>query len=185
MRRKPRVLGIDDAPFEKGQEAPVPIVGVVMAGSIVEGVAIGSFPVDGEDATRWMAGWIDGLRWRDSLQGIVLGGITIAGLGLVDLEELAGRVGAPVLAVTRRSGRPELLARALEVAGLSHRTALLDRQPPARLTGGGLWCAHAGATAAEADALLEAIVDTKMPEPLRIAHLVGAALVLGQSRGRV
>jgi endonuclease V-like protein UPF0215 family len=185
MRRKPRVLGIDDAPFEKGQDGPVPIVGVVMAGAVVEGVAIGSFPVDGEDATGWMADWIAGLRWQDSLQGIVLGGITIAGLGIVDLEELASRTGTPVLSVTRKRGRPTELARALDTAGHAHRKPLLDRQPRPRQTPGGLWLAHAGTTAKDADALLEAIVVSKMPEPLRIAHLAGAALVLGQSRGRV
>jgi len=52
---RPHVLGIDDAPFEKGQSDEVPIVGVMMEGaSLVEGVAVGRFAVDGEDATAFL-----------------------------------------------------------------------------------------------------------------------------------
>lgn len=187
MRRYPRVLGIDDAPFHKRQRQDVAIVGVVMEGvKLVEGVAIGSFPVDGDDATTWLAAWVEGTRWRSSLQGIVLGGITIAGLGIVDVAALAERLATPVLAVTRRGTDGSDLLRALETAGLEDRAAIVARTPAARRVEDGLWVTHAGATAEEADALLAATrVLSKMPEPLRVAHLIGAALVRGQSRGRV
>ena len=33
------------------------------------------------------------MRWEAALHAVVLGGITLAGLGLVDLEELAERLG--------------------------------------------------------------------------------------------
>jgi hypothetical protein len=36
-----------------------------------------------------MEGWIAGLRARPMLQAVVLGGITIAGLGIIDVEGLA------------------------------------------------------------------------------------------------
>jgi endonuclease V-like protein UPF0215 family len=46
--RHPHILGIDDAPFDKHQDALVPVVGVMMEGAaVVESVAIGAFPVDG------------------------------------------------------------------------------------------------------------------------------------------
>ena len=61
-------MGIDDAPFEKGQRQPVAIVGVMMEGAdLVEGVALGSFPVDGDDPTGYLARWVAGLRLRASL----------------------------------------------------------------------------------------------------------------------
>jgi hypothetical protein len=116
---RPHRLGVDDAPFEKRQSAPVPIIGVVMEGpDRIESVALGQFPVDGEDATDYMAGWIGGLRARPTLQGAILGGITIAGLALVDVTTLAERLGLPVLVVTRRNpsdrsgARPGRVARA-------------------------------------------------------------------------
>ena len=98
------VLGIDDAPFRKGQDREVPIVGVVMEGpDLVEAVAVGSIPVDGDDVTGLLSAWIRDLRTFRSIQAILLGGITIAGLGVVDLDVLARSVGRPALAVTRRN----------------------------------------------------------------------------------
>ena len=53
------MLGIDDGPFEKGQDGEVPIVGVVMEGSVlIEGVFVSSFPVDGERASEFLIEWI-------------------------------------------------------------------------------------------------------------------------------
>jgi len=126
------------------------------------------------------------LRAYRSTQAILLGGITIAGLGLVDLAALAGALGRPVLAVTRRDPANSELRRALRVAGLSERLPLLDRSPPALPVAPGLYLAAAGVTPAEAAELVRLTVGkSRLPEPLRIAHLVAAALVSGESRGRV
>lgn len=187
MTRKPHVLGIDDAPFERGCDANVPIVGVMMEGAtLVEGVAITQFPIDGEGATDFLAGWIQSLRWRPSLQAVVLGGITMAGLAVVDLVALAAQLELPVLAVTRHDTASSELADALRVAGWEDRLEILERTPPAEPMGQGLYVAWAGADAFEVRQLMQATLNkSRLPEPLRIAHLIGAALVRGQSRGRV
>ncbi|MDH3285850.1 MAG: DUF99 family protein [Acidobacteriota bacterium] len=186
MRRHPRVLGIDDAPFEKGQREDVPIVAVVMEGSIlVEGVAVGSFPVDGDGATDWVERWVRDMKWYSALQAVVLGGVTIAGLGLIHLGTLAARLERPVLSVTRRDTAPSDLANALETAGFPERVPVLATLPPARRLQGGLWLAHAGTDDDDAEALVRATMSrSNFPEALRIAHLIGAAIVRGESRGR-
>ena len=178
---------MDDAPFEKGQSTPVPIVGVTMGGADrIESVAMGQFPVDGEDVGGYLAGWIAGLRTRPALQGVILGGITVAGLAVVDVVDLAERIGLPVLVVTRRNPTGSDLAQALRSAGLDHRLALLERMPRAFGVGEGLYLAHAGASRAEAERLvLSCLAKSRLPEPLRVAHLIGQAIVLRESRGRV
>jgi endonuclease V-like protein UPF0215 family len=184
---RPHVLGVDDAPFEKRQTQPVPIVAVLMEGAdLVEGVAVTSFAVDGEDATGFLAGWISGLRSAPTTQAILLGGITIAGLGIVDVTELARRLATPVLVTTRRRPSDAPLLEALAAAGLADRIPLVRAAPRARRLADGLYLAHAGASAAEAARLARATLrKASLPEPLRIAHLVARALVLGESRGRV
>ena len=184
---RPHLLGVDDAPFDKGQAAPVPLVGVVMEGpDRIEAVALSHFPVDGEHATEYLAGWIGGLRARPTLQGVILGGVTVAGLALVDIGELAGRLELPVLVVTRRNPAGSDLADALRSAGLEHRLALLDRIPRAFGVGEGLYLAHAGTSRAEAERLVQScLAKSRLPEPLRVAHLIGQAIVLRESRGRV
>lgn len=178
---------MDDGPFDKGQAAPVPIVGVVMEGADrVESVALGHFPVDGEDVTGYLAPWIDGLRARPSLQGVILGGITVAGLAIVDVAALAERLELPVLVVTRHNPLGSDLADALRSAGLDHRLALLERVPRAFGAGDGIYLAHAGTSRAEAERLVRCcLAKSRLPEPLRVAHLIAQAIVLQESRGRV
>jgi hypothetical protein len=181
------VLGIDDAPFTKGRDTTVPIVGVMMEGAaVVEAIAITTFPVDGEDATGFLADWVDGLHARATVQAVVLGGITIAGLGLIDLDALAARLASPVLAVTRRNPAASELRRALVAAGLDARLPLLVRCPPAHQVAEGLFVAASGIAPAGAAALVQRTLGkSRLPEPLRVAHLLARALVTGESRGRV
>ena len=186
-KSRPHVLGIDDAPFEKGQSAPVPIVAVMMEGcDLVESVAITHFSVDGADATGFLARWVEGLRSRASLQAIVLGGITIAGLGVVDVPALASRLGTPVLVVTRREPSDDLLCEALRAAGVPERIQVVRRSPRALPLAEGVFLASAGIDAGGATAIARGTLrKAQLPEPLRIAHLIGSALVNGESRGRV
>ena len=152
----------------------------------IESVAMGGFPVDGEEVTGYLAGWVGGLRTRPALQGVILGGITVAGLAVVDVADLAEQLGLPVLVVTRRNPVGSDLAEALRSAGLDHRLPLVERVPRAFGVGEGLYLAHAGTSRAEAERLvLSSLAKSRLPEPLRVAHLIGQAIVLGESRGRV
>ena len=181
------LLGIDDGPFVKHVSRDVPVVGVLMEGhDLVEGVAVSCFPVDGDDATGFLGGWVSELRFRDAAQALVLGGITIAGLGIVDVAALARASGLPVLVVNRRDPSASRLNEALQAAGLPERTALVERTPPARRTPGGAWLACAGIDWERGAELVAASVHkSDLPEPLRLAHLIARAVGRGESRGRV
>jgi uncharacterized protein len=152
---------------------------------VLESIALGGFPVDGDDATEYLASWIAGLRARPMLQAVILGGITIAGLGIIDVAALAERLGVAVLVVTRHNPARSELADALRAAKLDDRLGLLERIPKAYGVGEGLYLAHAGAPRVEAEQLLIATLGkSRLPEPLRVAHLIGQAMVLRESRGR-
>jgi endonuclease V-like protein UPF0215 family len=192
------VLGIDDGPFEKhsgerGSAQPreadthTPIVAVRMEGhDLVEGVAVTRFPVDGDDAAGFLAEWILGLRLHQGLQGIVLGGITVAGLGVVDVEELCERTAVPLVVVNRRDPSGSRLGDALRAAKLEDRLEIVERTPPAYRGASGIFLACAGAPREAAEALVAATTHkADLPEPLRLAHLVAAAIARGSSRGRV
>jgi endonuclease V-like protein UPF0215 family len=180
------VLGIDDGPFDKWRQSDVPIVGVVMEGAdLVEGVALTRFAIDGPDVAAFLAGWIASLRFRPSLRAVVLGGITIAGLAIVDLDDLARRTGLPALSVTRKQPSNAELERALHTAGLDDRIELLARTPTAARVNDHLWVTCAGATPDDATRLLTACRRKgALPEPLRLAHLIATAVEVGESRGR-
>lgn len=183
---RPHVLGIDDGPFEKGQPGRVPLVAVMMEGAdLVESVAVERFPVDGAGITDHLARWIPGLRPFPALQAVFLGGITIAGLAVVDVLALSERIGLPVLVVTRRDPARSRVSEALEAAGHLERLAIVDRTPRAERLAEGLFVAAAGTTAERAaELVLASQRKAQLPEPLRVAHLVARAMVDGESRGR-
>jgi hypothetical protein len=183
---RPRLLGIDDGPFTKGVDATTPLVAVFMEGADrIEGVALRSFPIDGDGVTAFLARWIGALRFRPAAHAVVLGGVTIAGLAVVDLPALAAALGLPVIAVSRRDPRGHRVAEALRAAGLAARVPLLERAPEAFRVDAGLHAAVAGAPRERAVALLAASrAKSALPEALRVAHLIAAAAVRGSSRGR-
>ena len=183
---RPRLLGIDDGPFTKGVDPSTPLVAVFMEGADrIEGVAFRSFPVDGDGVTAFLADWIAGLRFRPAAHGVVLGGITLAGLAVVDLAALSDATGLPAIAVSRRDPTEHRVGHALHAAGLAARLPLLERAPPPFAVDGALHASVAGATPERARALLLAARGkSALPEPLRVAHLIAAAVARGSSRGR-
>ncbi len=185
-RRFSRVVGFDDAPFERLHRGDVAVVGVVMTGARVDGVLRTRIRRDGANATRQIAAAVGGGRFADQVQAVLLQGIAMGGFNVVDVHALAADVGLPVLVVARR--RPDMDA---------VRTALLERVPGGRRKWklvqragamepcGSVWVQRAGLTAHEAEGLLaEFTLHGKIPEPLRIAHLVAGALERGESKGR-
>jgi len=186
---RPLLLGVDDGPFDKWKDASVVIAGVVVEGcDRVEGVALTRFPVDGAGVTMFLAGWIDSLRFRASLQGVVVGGITIAGLAVIDLAGLSAALALPVMSVVRRDPSGNRVADALCAAPLddrAERLGVLHRTPTARAMAGGPYFSCAGIEVERAEAWIRgAQQKSDFPEPLRLAHLVAGAVATGQSRGR-
>jgi endonuclease V-like protein UPF0215 family len=186
MASRPHVLGIDDGPFAKDQPERVPLVAVMMEGAdLVEAVAVERFPVDGDGITEHLAQWIRGLRTFPALQAVFLGGVTIAGLAVVDVLALCAQIGLPVLVVTRRDPARSRVSEALAAAGYPDRLSVVDRTPKAVQLGEGLFVASAGATPERAAEIVRACVrKAQVPEALRVAHLVARAMVDGESKGR-
>lgn len=184
---RPHLIGIDDGPFDKHADPTTPLVGVVMEGAdLVEGVVMTTFPIDGAGVTEFLADWVQGLRFRAGLHAVVLGGITIAGLAVVDVAQLAETLTLPVLVVNRKDPRNHRLSGALRAAGLTDRLALVERTPRSIAVSDGLYLACAGISEPDALGLLDASRRKgEMPEPLRLAHLIASAAVRGESRGRV
>src|SRR6266850_1198582 len=145
---RPHVLGIDDGPFEKYRPgARAPIVGVMMEGhDLVEAIAVTDFPVDGAGITEFLADWIRARRFAPGLHAVLFGGITLAGLAVLDSASLARELGAPVVVVNRKGRSDEPLRGALAVAGFADRAALLESAPPSFALSGGLHASIAGGT---------------------------------------
>jgi uncharacterized protein len=180
-----RAIGFDDAPFERGRRGQVGVAGVVCAGTRFEGLVWGRVRQDGWNATRALADLLLGGKFLPQLHLVLLDGIGFGGLNLVDLEALSLRLGRPCVAVMRRPPDLGAMERAIRhLPGPRRRLAVLARAGPVHRAGGFVFQVR-GAAPEEAAAALARLTDRgAVPEPLRLAHLVGAAIRRGESGRR-
>ncbi len=189
MKPKSRFLGIDDGPFHFG-DALVPLVGVaVQAPSYIEAVLTGHARVDGRDATEAILRMVGHSRYREGLRMLFLNGIAVGGFNVIDLDTLHRELDVPVVTVTRRTPDLEAIRGALQrkFGDWEERWGLIQGHKieevtthhlPLRVT-------YVGATRHEVvEALALTTIRGAIPEPLRVAHLVAAATVKGESHGR-
>ncbi len=181
-----RVLGVDDAPFAREHRGDVAVVGVVMTGARVDGLVRGRVRRDGANAAERLARMVEDGPFVDQVQAVLLQGIALGGFNVVDVHDLAERLGVPVLVVARREPDMDAVRLALleRVPGGRRKWRLIEKAGPMEPCGT-LWVQRAGLTRAEAERLVrDTAVYGNIPEPLRLAHLVAGALGRGWSRGR-
>jgi len=183
--RVPRVVGFDDAPFAREAGSPVHVAGIVCSGTRMEGMVWGTATRDGADATDVLATLLGESKFRDQVHLVLLDGIAVGGFNVVDLPGLADRVGLPCVAVMRKM--PDVAAvRAVlgRFPDADRRLRLLDRAGPIH-TAGDFVFQCAGTSPDVVGRALSLLTDRgKVPEALRLAHLIGAAVVMGQSGKR-
>jgi endonuclease V-like protein UPF0215 family len=191
-RRLTNVVGFDDGPFERAlpmtrgrRGARVLLVGAVCARTRLDGVVSGHVRKDGTDATARVAALVRGSQFDGHVRAVLLNWIAFGGFNVVDIHGLAAALGRPVLAVARRAPRLALIRDALaRLPGGAARWRLIERAGPMEPIGG-VFVQRAGLSAREAEQLLAATtLHGKLPEPLRLAHLIAGGITTGKSRGR-
>ena len=183
--RAVHTIGFDDGPFKLGQVEPVPLLGVVCQRTRFIGMLCDRITLDGTDATEVIARVLTGSKFGRQVHLVLFDGLTMAGFNFIDLPALADAVGLPCVAVMRREPDLEAMARAF-----SRIEAPGDRWEAVERAGeihhlGRFWFQVAGERPQVVARALDAVTDRgHVPEPLRLAHLIGGALVLGTSGNR-
>lgn len=184
--RLSHVIGFDDAPFERSHRGDVLLVGAVFAGTRIEGVLSGKVRRDGANSTRVVSELVRGSRFAGHLHAVMLQGIAFAGFNVVDVHALNGALGLPVLVVARREPDYAAIRRALlgRVRGGARKWRLIERAGPMEAVEG-LYVQRAGLDLPAARALLRRTTQhSRLPEPLRVAHLIAGGVGAGESRHR-
>lgn len=189
MKGQVRVLGVDDSPFAFGDTRSLVIGALVRAPSYLEAVMRTDVAVDGDDATDRLVEMVTGSRYAEQIALVMVDGIALAGFNVVDLESFHRRTGVPVATVTR--DEPDMGE--IEAALRKHfpdweRRLSLVKRVPLRPLDTGYNPLYASVLGMDWDDLVRLARSTTvrgaLPEPVRIAHLVAAAMVKGESRGR-
>jgi hypothetical protein len=142
----------------------------------------GEIQQDGWDATETLAQLLLNGKFLAQLHLVLIDGISMGGFNIIDLPQLAARLCRPCVAVMRRP--PDLAAIEQALHHLPDAAQRLDR-----IRRAGAIYAHppfyfqvCGATPeATAEALIRLTDRGHVPEALRLAHLIAAAIVKGES----
>lgn len=176
-----RVAAVDDGRFSRRQRR-APIAAVIWSSpGRWESVAAGWVTRDGTDATERIGDLLEECPGFAGVRVVLLDGIAVGGFNIVDLRALARRLRRPVLAVTRRAPDLPAIRRALVryFPDADRRWRRLRRVPlrEARGKGRPLQYAAVDCPAELAEVVLaRARGAGRWPEPLRLAHLVAAAV---------
>jgi hypothetical protein len=185
VKPEARIIGIDDGPFVKRKDKNVIIVGVVFRdGQWMDGVLSTTATVDGTDSTERIAAMINKSKFRPQLRAILLHGVAVGGFNVIDINKLHMLTKRPVIVVVRDYPDFERIYGTLKNLKMPRQLALIKKIPkPTRI--GHVYVQYVGTTLANVKELLRVTcTHAFIPEPLRVAHLIAAGIIKGESRGR-
>ncbi len=182
-----RLLGIDDAPFTL-QDKECMVIGTFFRGGVqLDGVLSTKVAVDGEDATYNLIQMIKNSKFKSQIQAILLDGIAVGGFNVINIENLWKHTGIPVIVVVRKMPDFEELRKTLIKLGMDKKYALMEKAGVPQLvtlSSGSMYIQMAGIPFEEAAEIIRlSSTSGAIPEPLRVAHLIGAGVMKGESSG--
>jgi endonuclease V-like protein UPF0215 family len=188
IKQEIRILGIDDAPFPPHTKNKVMLIGTIFRGGTwLDGVLRTYISGDGTDSTANIIQMINGSRHKDQIGVIMLDGITFGGFNVVNIKEIFDETGIPVIVAMRKFPNFEKIKKALmrfedckerwnfmQEAGTVYK---IENAEP-------IYIQIRGIDIEDAREIVDiSTTRSAIPEPIRAAHLIGAGVVTGESKG--
>ena len=188
IKKEIRILGIDDAPFPPHTKNNVMLIGTIFRGGTwLDGVLRTYIKGDGTDSTLKIIKMVNDSRHKDQMGVIMLDGITFGGFNIVNIKEIFNETGIPVIVIMRKFPNFEKIRKALtkfedslerwsviQEAGTVYK---IENKEP-------LYIQICGIDLEDAEEIVGlATTRSAIPEPIRAAHLIGAGVITGESKG--
>jgi endonuclease V-like protein UPF0215 family len=158
---------------------------VVFASLRLDGVLIGKIRQDGVNATGQIIRMVGESKFNEHINLIMLDGIAFGGFNVGDALRLQRELARPGRVVTRRKPDMDAIKRALEPLPSGARKWRLIQQLGPMEPCGACWVQRVGLSREEAEEVIDFFsIYGKLPEPIRIAHLIAGAVGCGISKGR-
>ncbi len=174
-----RFIGFDDS-FRSFSCKKAHLVGCITAGCKVEGFVYTEIEVDGFDVTERIIDVVLKSKFFRLIKCIFLYGITFAGMNVADIVEIYEKTEIPVISVSKKAG--DLTKPALKAGNAEKRMKILKKAGnPFDVFG--LKVHFVGCSIDEVkEYITSSTCVGKIPECLRISHLVSSALAYGESK---
>jgi len=183
MKDNPITIGFDDAKFElHSGNNKTQLIGVVCQGTRMVKTVRSEIEIDGFDVTEKLIELVQ--NNKKHAQYTLTDSITFGGFNIIDLEEVYKQTGKPIIAVTERevdldSVKKAILNKFPDTYKLKFQNIVKagDLYETEIKTAGGIskvYFHSKGISYDDVNALLQKIcIDSKLPEPVRLAHIIG------------
>ncbi|MEM1634194.1 MAG: DUF99 family protein [Nanopusillaceae archaeon] len=190
IKNEIRIVGIDDGFFDKYRDKKSLMVGVIMRGyKQIDGVLSNYIEVDGDDVTDKIIEMISRTTHKHQIRLIMTNGISFAGFNIIDMKRLNKELGIPIIAVVRKKPNMEkFLLAAKKVKNYEKKLEIIKSLPepkPVNTKYGTTYFQNVGISDEESkEIILKTSINSRIPEPVRVAHLIAMGVTLGYSRGK-
>lgn len=188
IKQEIRILGIDDSPFPSHTTDEVLLVGTVFrAGNWMDGVLSTHIHGDGVDVTEKITEMVKNSRNLGQLGVIMLDGITFGGFNMVNIRQVYESTGIPVIVIMRKIPNFDRIKNALKrfddweerwanVIEAGEVYKVENTEP--------IYMQIHGIDRRDADEIVRlSATRSAIPEPIRVAHIIAAGIVKGESKG--
>jgi hypothetical protein len=185
LRKEIRVLAVDDSPFDKNKQEDVLVIGTYFrGGQFMDGLLSTKVRKDGTNSTKKLTDVINRCKWRSTIRAILLDGIALAGFNIVDIKKLNKATSIPVIIVIRKYPNISEMEKALKKMKKQSRINLIEKAGEIYRVKN-IYIQIAGISIEKAKEIIEITTTyADIPEPIRIAHIIAAGIVKGESKGR-
>jgi endonuclease V-like protein UPF0215 family len=179
-----RYIAIASGPIGKG--ATTLLIGVIFRDNYIEGLLSTKIRADGADSTDKIIKMIRRSRFRAEVRILLLNGIALAGLNIINPQELEKRLRVKVVLLNRRRQNASELVNALNEFSRATKTNVMERiaiveesRKMNTLTTNGL-----SLQSSLDGSYLKKFAKSAF-EALRVAHIIARGISTGESKGRL
>ncbi|MHA1885867.1 MAG: endonuclease dU [Promethearchaeota archaeon] len=183
MKNNPIIVGFDDATFKlKSQSLTTKLIGVICQGVRMVNVVQADITIDGDDGTKLLINLVK--KMSNSVRFILTHTITFGGFNIIDLDQIYSELKIPIIAINESKVNLDAVIQALKqkypdnyrkkIQTITNAGELFQVEVP---TAGGtsqVYFHSKGIDLEDVKSLLHKVsIDAKIPECIRMAHLVG------------
>ena len=185
MKTEIRIIGIDDAPFNKFRDKKTLVIGSIFRGGhFMDGLLSTMVDIDGTNSTTRVASMINKCKFKPQLQAIMLDGIAVGGFNVIDVEKLHKKAKIPVIVIMRDYPNFDKIIRTLKKLKMQNKIKLLEKAGKVHKLNK-IHVQFVGTKLDKVKSILKiSCTHSFVPEPIRVAHLIASGIKTGESRGR-
>jgi len=185
MKKQIRVIGIDDTPFGKKKNEDVLVIGsIYRGGDYMDGLITTYIKKDGNDSTKKLISMITGSKFYRQLKAIFLDGIALGGFNIIDINELSEKTQLPVITIIRKKPDKDEIRKILKDIGMEEKIMIINKFPKIEKIDK-IYVQRVNISLDDTIRLLKiCITNSDIPECVRMSHIIGSGVILGQSKGR-